>query len=303
MILKSIPFLFVSILAFTTSAQVPYQPLSVEGRQWNEYTNNMWGGGWMDYYRIQGDTLVNGNSLARLVSVGKQGNYLATVAAIMEDTVQPAITFYFHRENSLLSFGDSIYLDLSLSPGDSAMYKCASDTNYYRLDSLGVFQDRLGQAHRQHWFSILTINGWRWDFSWIEGIGSPWGGVLNFFPIDCVTDVPVPELLCVSDSNGVQLYKNPLRDTCELKVGLAEQEVLRSAVFPNPASTFIDIHKLPLKEIVGFKILLGDGRIVKEFGPPFSDKLFLDDLPEGAYFLQAEFSSGQVEAVSVFIRY
>ncbi len=292
--------LFIVVFAMVLGnliAQTSYRKIGVENRQWSEYILGMWGPGTMKYYKMDGHALRNGELLPRLVRVDKNGSYINTMALIKEDTAVPAITFY--RSGS--PYGDSIYLDLSLSIGDSSAYFCAmaNDTSYYVLDSVGAYIDEQGISRRQYSFFVRTYGAYS-RFKWVEGLGSVgYGGILNFLPVVYVSDWPIPTLLCVSDSGGVRYYQNPKLNKCEVTLGSALYRENSINFYPNPVENTIIIpgHE-PLTDLV---LVAEDGRVVRELKDISARQMDVSDLPHGIYFLMTRTPDGRYHTALVAI--
>ncbi len=282
-----------ALLLFSISANAQYQPTAVEGRQWNQYLHPVmitWPG--MIYQEFRGDTLYKGKTMKKLITVNVNRSFKSLDALVYEDTTRPSITYYY--PNSSL-FGDSVFFDLGMPIGDSSLFMCGGDTGYYRLDTTTFITDLSNTVRKKHFFSAkISTVGWgryRSYFKWVEGFGKMAGNFEYPIPAICFSDPPVIELICVSDSS-TQLYQNPSYNTCDF-ISTPEIDFPQPIIFPNPASTFIEIENINPGEIKAIQIINAAGVMVMEIQQVENDTIDIQQLAAGLYTMNIILSENQ----------
>src|SRR5690606_29012663 len=193
-----------------------YQPTAVKGRQWSQYYPGMMGGGHMLYLQVGDDTTFNNKTYHRINQVDSSGNFLKEAYYVLEDINTPSFQLFYINNGS---FADSMFLDFSLPIGDSTQFTCMqNNTLYCVLDSIGSYQDLNNTTRKQYFYHVNIMGGNTFHFNWIEGLGciaGYFGGIDNYFsPGLCITDVPLPNLLCISDTSLGQLYRQTPTTDC-----------------------------------------------------------------------------------------
>ncbi len=273
-------------MLFSMIASAQYQPTAVEGRRWNQHLHQftpLFPG--MHYQEFRGDTLYKNRTMKKLISVDSQGDYESLEAIVFEDTTVPAITFYYPQTGL---YGDSLYFNLNLNIGDSLMLQCNGDTGYYRADSISFFSDLTNITRKKHHFSFkmpqFSFGSRRTYFSWIEGLGDINGLVSYPIPPTCFSDPPAFEVICIFDSSSTQIYQNPNYSICD-GVGIAETDYPEISLYPNPASTFVEIESINLTEVNTIQIINSAGMVVREILNPEKERLDVSKLSTGLYSL------------------
>ncbi len=134
------------------------------------------------------------------------------------------------------------------------------------------------------------------NMTWVEGIGS----ITNpFFPLECIQDYCETswQLLCY-DSLGVQLYRDPIFNTCDTTysdVGIGELTTTHQLkIFPNPFHDHLTI-SIDHATLSAICIYNGFGKCVFAINGNRQSSLLINDiqrLPEGMYFIKAQTDKG-----------
>lgn len=285
-----------ALLLVSIAASAQYKPTAVEGRRWNQYLHPImtWPG--MHYQEFKGDTIYKGKTVKKLISVDANGNYKSLDALVYEDTSAPSLTYYYPQTHGV--FGDSVFLNLGLAIGDSSAFICMGDTGYYRYDSVSVYTDfSQTQRNKHHFIAAVNVRGSNrrtFYFSWIEGLGNLLGaGMETILPPMCISDYGYFEVICIFDSSSALLYQNPNYSICD-GVGIAETDYPEISLYPNPASTFMEIEGINLKEVNTIQIINSAGIIVKEIKYPEKGRIDLKGLPNGIYSLNVIFQNNTI---------
>lgn len=255
----------------------------------------------MYYQEFKGDTLYKGRTMKKFISIDSRGKLVSLDAFVYENLFTPSLTYYYPTPHGL--FGDSVYLNLGLGIGDSSAYRCNGDTGYYRLDSVSFVTDLTSiQRKKYHFTGRIHTIGYgrnRVYFSWIEGLGNLQGaGMETILPPSCISDYGYFEVICIFDSSSTQLYQNPNYNICD-GVGIEENNLLNISIYPNPASTFVEIENINLKEVSAIQIINSAGVIVKEIKYPEKERLDIMELADGIYSLNVIFQNNTVASKKV----
>lgn len=303
--------LLLPLILLTINAFSQYHPTAVKGRQWNQFYISTWfPPGVQENLKVGEDTLINGQNFFQINSIDELGNITDTKFLIQEDTVKPSIRLRYPGVNTS---DMDMYLDFSIPIGDSIIFQCDGfDTLYAVLDSIGTFTDLIN-TNRPHYFYHINsqfMGSQSLHFSWIEGLGAfslAWGayynpyhgGIYNLFsPMNCATDIPLPILICVQDSNASKLIDNPQFTNCHYDIGLAENPLSAAKVFPNPFIDFLALEGLPAQKSVHLQLIAPTGEIVMELPLEESTRIDLSALNSGIYILHVK-SDGYVKSFKV----
>lgn len=291
--------LLLPLILLTINAFSQYHPTAVKGRQWNQFYISTWfPPGVQENLRVGEDTLINGQNFSQINSIDDLGNITDTPFLIQEDTVKPSIRLRYPGANTS---DMDMYLDFSIPIGDSIMFLCDGyDSLYAVLDSISTFTD-LMTTQRPHYFYHINsqfMSNQSLYFSWIEGLGAfslggyynPYhGGIYNLFsPMNCATDLPLPILICVQDSNASKLIENPQFTNCHYDIGLAENPLSAVKVFPNPFSDFISLEGVPTRKGVHLQLISSTGKLVMELPFEENTRIDLSALDSGIYILHVK---------------
>lgn len=295
--------LLLPLILLTINAFSQYHPTAVKGRQWNQYYPDLWfGGGVFEMLEVGSDTSIGGKTFSKVNAIDTSGNQIALSYLIAEDTVTPSLKLYSVYQGQI---NDSMFLDFSINIGDSIQFLCTNqDTLYSVLDTVETYTDLTNTTRA--WYHYTIHGFWTFRFNWIEGLGyfngsgSSIGGLANYYTYyPCITDVPFPQLICVSDSNGISLIKSPLYKTCIPDgIGLAENPLSAVKVFPNPFNDFLALEGIPAQKSVHLQLIAPTGEMVMEL--PFEENTPIDlsALNSGIYILQVK-SDGNVKSFKV----
>jgi|WetSurMetagenome_2_1015567.scaffolds.fasta_scaffold294295_1 hypothetical protein len=205
-----------------------YFPFATENKIWSEVTDS-WGSVWTTYYKLQGDTIINGKSYKVIYSTGD---------SLMQYWTKDPNSFIRVDSNKKVykyqPWEEKLIYDFSLRPGDSIdTYHVLGGQEFYaKVDSTDSISIN-GQYRKR-----IIFDPWLNEF-WIEGIGSsssPFNPLINNF----VADISF-ELLCVTD-NDTLIYQNPDHDNCYWiwANGVYEinnQKDLKIIIYPMPVRT------------------------------------------------------------------
>ncbi len=181
------------------------------------------GGCWTTLYKIDGDTLIGGNTYKQLwISLDSTFTYGSYYKALRQDTDG--------KVYQLGESGEELLYDFDLEVNEifaTSLNGCNIELQVVSIDSVTLLN---GEKRKR-----LNLN---WDESWIEGIGSTLGltnvGAYQYyfdiyFYLNCVTE------------NDMLIYKNPDFDGCYIvAVGFPEieSETLSWHPAPNPFTDF-----------------------------------------------------------------
>lgn len=260
-------------------------PFIQEGKIWADLTKTSGtpppSGGetaWTDYYKFEGDTLIQGKLYHSL--------YICEKDSTMTNWVLDDY-FYYYREDSNRVYRYDWFTDneiqiynFDLEVGDSMLI----DSFYGYANVIKVDSTLISGDYRK------TIHFDSPDDIWIAGLGSlyrTFEPLLYYF-----IGGNMFELLCVSDTTG-QLYQNPNYDGCYVDTIIMGTREIGSEkpdiqIFPNPLNKTCNI-KISVKVDPFDRLILFDnlGRIVRYEVIDSNPFVFeRGDLPSGFYLMK-----------------
>ncbi len=139
-------------------------------------------------------------------------------------------------------------------------------------------------------FNMVSPKGdevYEGSLSWVEGMGSE---IHPFYPFAKLnTDLLFDYSLLCYDSSGVQLYQNPLWNTCDTNYTAVEEINLSSiSISPNPFNSQLKINSTNEK-IQQVKIYSITGELVQEISSHNKHSIILNinqEIPQGMYIIQ-----------------
>jgi hypothetical protein len=174
------------------------------------------------YFQFSGDSLIQGQTYARLLRAEDETMINTELVALMRE--DSAHVVYAFRDTS-----EFVYYDLSAELGDTIQLPCTAPYVVSEIDS------------------VLLNNGEyrrRWHFQnsdeWLEGIGSKYGPV-SYETLYCTSDI-FPYLSCFFE-DGTLTYSTGVFPVCDynsLAVTEAE-EPLKMDVYPDPFSNMLNV--------------------------------------------------------------
>ncbi len=166
------------------------------------------------------------------------------------------------------------------------------------MDSTAIFTN-LNTARTEYFFTAYVKHDWSGNpkkvpFSWIEGLGNLQGaGMETILPAVCHSDWPYLKVICILDSSGTQLYQNPSYSICD-GIGTPETNHIQLSIFPNPASTFVEIKTSFLNQIQHIQIINSSGLIVDQITVFKGERIDISQLPAGFFNLKITSKNGDV---------
>jgi len=209
-------------------------------------------------------------------------------------------TYYRRNEDCLKK--EYLLYDYTLEVGDTAwlgwnQYEWMSkDTAAFVLESIDTVK-QFGVNHRRfHMVYAEEDQAFNGSLKWIEGIGSE---IHPFYPFGLLSESLMTEynLLCY-DSSSVQLYQNPLFNTCDSNyIAIEEIEKNGLIIAPNPFQNQTTI-KSPQEKILQVKVYSITGKLMQDFSPDDQHSVILtfdQDTPQGIYLLQVITGSKMIQ--------
>ena len=230
---------------------------------------------WTDYYKFDGDTLIQGKTYHFL--------YVCKKDSTMTNW---DLEYDYYREDSNKVYkvdwweGEIKIYDFNLEVGDSMFL---NDVDGY-VHVSAVDSTLISGTYRK------TIHFDEVDDIWVAGLGSL---LSSFDPLTCCFfGGNMFELLCVSDSTG-QIYQNPSYHGCyvdTLLTGTQESTTRDRSIliYPNPINTSCNIKISGIDELPVKLILIDNlGRIVRDEEVDQNSFIFhRNDLKPGFYLLK-----------------
>lgn len=232
-----------------------YHPLVDEGKRWSaRHIFSPTGTIYSDYTEFEGDTLIGLYAYKHVWQYTDEAmtqKYLD--GFIREDLAQKKV---FMRYTDVAE--DFLLYDFGAEEGDTLFLHY--NPNPYVLDSIQTVTLLSGEQRRS--FNLHSNFVYPCTETWIEGIGSISKGVLNSGSCGFVGDDP--RMLCAWENDTLK-YHNPDYSYCFVITGTGElpsQEPV-VGVFPNPASTGINVEIRSGTEPLQFEITDLTGRIMQ----------------------------------------
>ncbi len=218
-------------------AQSAYIPLLKQNNQWNILRSHLNPGNlYTEIYRVDIDTIINGNHCEKIVT----SNDSALNAAYN-------FAYYMYEDTSLKkiftlddNFNLKLYFDFNVKVGDTLSLYCPyshlnqSDTFYVaQIDSVnldGIYRKRVSINFKINGILVPADD-------WIEGFGTFKGLHYGGYP----GIGPYINLLCFSSNNQI-IYQNTGYSNCYYtNVGIKEFENQLISIYPNPVTDHLFI--------------------------------------------------------------
>lgn len=287
----------------------------IEGSKWKEVRCNNWtshlaGQYFVDNWRIEGDTILDGTSYKKIYKVEQNFRY-GILDNLPNDSLLSSVEYFFGgiRENNqkVYIYSNEFYdddpsditeklmFDYSASVGDTLTIWCG----FYYLDYIveDIVPEVMLDGSTRDKFILGVTGPGMVNLNFIEGIGSNYGIIGSYIP---TTNDEMQHLLCFSINNEL-LFENipvytsnclvaPIQD-CESSIlGVGDVPIIKTSVsvYPNPTSNIVIVTlddqysqnmTYRLFNTMGQDLMSGKGK-----GNSLSIDLF--SLPVGLYYLE-----------------
>jgi hypothetical protein len=269
-----------------------YKPLVVQENSFSTVIWS-WGWAWTEYYFIEGDTLINSTSYARLYN--SPDSLLQTeiqyIGALREDTVLKEVYFIdspASEEHLLYRFG--------LNQGEQVeVYSFSGCPVQMEVQAVDTIIDEMGIARRR-----MIMNSFYYE-KWIEGVGSNMGLISPGY-YECVADIGW-ETLCMKNDDEL-FYLNPVYNSCyvfTIDIQENNKEEIQIKIIPNPVN---DISRIDISDninIVNLTVYDSFGRMVCELSvsnPTIEKERF----NPGMYIIKVVTEQGKIYSCKFIVR-